>query len=47
MAILVDIRKLFKLFDTVSWIPPRRRYNADEGGIMEGQEINGLIIGFS
>ena len=31
-----NIRKLFKLYDTVSWIPPRRRYNADENGIMEG-----------
>ncbi len=43
----VNIRKLFKLYDTVSWIPPRRRYNADEGGIMEGQGINGLVIGSS
>ena len=31
-----NIRHLFELYETVSWIPPRRRYNADEGGIMEG-----------
>ena len=31
----------------MSWIPPRRRYNADEGGIMEGEGINGLVIGSS
>ena len=42
-----NIRHLFELYDTVSWIPPRRRYNADEGGIMEGQGINGLVIGSS
>ena len=42
-----NIRKFFKLYDTVSWIPPRRRYNADENGIMEGQGINGLVIGSS
>jgi len=42
-----NIRRLFELYDTVSWIPPRRRYNADEGGIMEGQGINGLVIGSS
>src|SRR5437762_2633629 len=42
-----NIRTLFKLYETVSWIPPRRRYNADEGGIMEGQGINGLVIGSS
>ena len=42
-----NIKHLFSLYDTVSWIPPRRRYNADEGGIMEGQGINGLVIGSS
>jgi len=40
-----NIKHLFQLYTTVSWIPPRRRYNADEGGIMEGQGINGLVIG--
>jgi Tc5 transposase DNA-binding domain/helix-turn-helix, Psq domain len=42
-----NIRHLFDLYETVSWIPPHRRYNADEGGIMEGQGINGLVIGSS
>jgi hypothetical protein len=42
-----NIRHLFELYETVTWIPPRRRYNADEGGIMEGQGINGLVIGSS
>ncbi|CAG5137170.1 uncharacterized protein ALTATR162_LOCUS46 [Alternaria atra] len=42
-----NIRHLFNLYETVSWIPPQRRYNADEGGIMEGQGINGLVIGSS
>ncbi|KAH7471887.1 hypothetical protein FOMA001_g13721 [Fusarium oxysporum f. sp. matthiolae] len=42
-----SIRHLFNLYETVSWIPPRRRHNADEGGIMEGQGINGLVIGSS
>jgi hypothetical protein len=42
-----NIRLLFELYETVSWIPPRRRYNADEGGIMEGQGIDGLVIGSS
>ncbi|KAG7000767.1 hypothetical protein FocnCong_v013212 [Fusarium oxysporum f. sp. conglutinans] len=42
-----NIKHLFNLYETVSWIPPRRRYNADEGGIMEGQGINGLVIGSS
>ena len=42
-----NIRNFFSLYETVSWIPPRRRYNADEGGIMEGQGINGLVIGSS
>lgn len=42
-----NIRHLFSLYETVTWIPPRRRYNADEGGIMEGQGINGLVIGSS
>jgi hypothetical protein len=46
-ATLENIRHLFNLYETVSWIPPRRRYNADEGGIMEGQGINGLVIGSS
>ena len=44
MATPVNIRKLFKLYNTVSWIPPQQQYNADEGGIMEGQGINGLVI---
>ena len=47
MATLDNIRKLFKLYDTVSWIPPWRQYNADENDIMEGQGINGLVIGSS
>jgi len=42
-----NIRYLFNLYETVSWIPPQRRYNADEGGIMEGQGVNGLVIGSS
>jgi 4-hydroxybenzoate polyprenyltransferase len=42
-----NITRLFDLYNTVSWIPPCRRYNADEGGIMEGQGINGLVIGSS
>jgi hypothetical protein len=42
-----NITRLFNLYETVSWIPPHRRYNADEGGIMEGQGINGLVIGSS
>jgi 4-hydroxybenzoate polyprenyltransferase len=42
-----NIRRLFNMYETVSWIPPRHRYNADEGGIMEGQGINGLVIGSS
>ena len=42
-----NIRTLFKLYETVNWIPPRRRYNTDEGGIMEGQGINGLVISSS
>ena len=46
-ATLDNIKILFQLYETVSWIPPRRRYNADEGGIMEGQGINGLVIGSS
>ena len=42
-----NIQRLFDLYETVSWIPPSRRYNADEGGIMEGQGMNGLVIGSS
>ena len=42
-----NIKHLFSLYETVSWIPPWQRYNADEGGIMEGQGINGLVIGSS
>ena len=42
-----NIHRLFSLYETVLWIPPERRYNADEGGIMEGQGINGLVIGSS
>ena len=42
-----NIKSFFKLYETVSWIPPRRRYNADEGGIMEGEGVNGLVIGSS
>lgn len=41
------IKSLFDLYETVTWIPPSHRYNADEGGIMEGQGINGLVIGSS
>jgi hypothetical protein len=41
------IRPLFDLYETVTWIPPRHRYNADEGGIMEDQGVNGLVIGSS
>jgi hypothetical protein len=39
-----SIQQLFGLYETGSWIPPSKRYNADEGGIMEGQGINRLII---
>jgi len=42
-----NIKSFLKLYETMSWIPPRRRYNADEGGIMEGEGINGLVIGSS
>jgi hypothetical protein len=42
-----NIKHLFELYETVRWIPSERRYNADEGGIMEGQGINGLVIGSS
>jgi hypothetical protein len=42
-----NIRHLFSLYETVTWMPPRRRYNADEGGIMEGHGVNGLVIGSS
>ena len=42
-----NIKHLFELYETVKWIPSERRYNADEGGIMEGQGINGLVIGSS
>jgi len=42
-----SIELFFSLYQTVDWIPVHRRYNADEGGIMEGQGINGLIIGSS
>ena len=31
-----NITHLFDLYNTVSWIPPCRRYNTDKGGIMEG-----------
>ncbi|KAF2181379.1 hypothetical protein K469DRAFT_713819, partial [Zopfia rhizophila CBS 207.26] len=30
-ATLDNIRHLFNLYETVSWIPPQQRYNADEG----------------
>ena len=40
-----SIELFFNLYETVNWIPAHRRYNADEGGIMEGQGINGLVIG--
>ena len=46
-ATLANITRLFDLYKTVSWIPPQRRYNADEGGIVKGQGINGLVIGSS
>jgi hypothetical protein len=42
-----NITHLFNLYETVSWIPPQQWYNTDEGGIMEGQGINGLVIGSS
>ncbi|KAL5585883.1 hypothetical protein FOVSG1_013575 [Fusarium oxysporum f. sp. vasinfectum] len=42
-----NIKRLFDVYETVDWIPPERRYNADEGGIMEGQGVNGLVIGSS
>ena len=47
MATPENITRLFDLYKTVSWIPPQRRYNADESGIMEGQGINGLVINSS
>jgi hypothetical protein len=46
-ATLENITRLFDLYETVLWIPPQQRYNADEGGIIEGQGINGLVIGSS
>ena len=30
-----NIKILFKLYETVNWIPSRRRYNTDEGGIIK------------
>jgi hypothetical protein len=42
-----NINKLFSLYETFDWIPPSQRYNADEGGIIEGQGANGLVIGSS
>jgi len=42
-----SIKLFFSLYETINWIPAHRRYNADEGGIMEGQGINGLVIGSS
>ncbi|KAF6527903.1 hypothetical protein HZS61_008205 [Fusarium oxysporum f. sp. conglutinans] len=42
-----NIKRLFDVYETVDWIPTERRYNADEGGIMEGQGVNGLVIGSS
>ena len=42
-----NIKRLFDVYETVDWIPPERQYNADEGGIMEGQGVNGLVIGSS
>ncbi len=42
-----NINKLFDLYQTVAWIPSKRRYNADEGGIMAGMGVNGLVIGSS
>ena len=31
-----NIKLFFNLYETVNWIPAHRRWNADEGGIMEG-----------
>ena len=42
-----SIWQIFDLYETVTWIHPRHRYNADEGGIMEGRGVNGLVIGSS
>lgn len=42
-----NINAFFQLYHTMSWIPPARRYNADEGGLMEGEGTNGLVIGSS
>ena len=47
MPLLRRVLSSSSVYETVNWIPIHRRYNADEGGIMEGQGINGLVIGSS
>lgn len=39
-----NINLLFDLYDTVDYVPSRR-YNADEGRIIEGQGVNGCVLG--
>jgi hypothetical protein len=39
--------EFFSLYNSLDWIDPQYRYNADEGGIIEGQGANGLVIGSS
>src|SRR5437773_8833756 len=42
-----NIEKFFKILETVSWVKSCNIYNVDETGIMEGQGINGLVVGSS
>ncbi len=42
-----NINRLFDLYETVNWIAACNTYNGDEGGIMAGMGINGLVIGSS
>jgi hypothetical protein len=35
-ATSTNIKHLFELYETVRWIPSKRQYNADKGGIMAG-----------
>ena len=44
---LANLNRFFERLKEFSWIPPFRTYNADEGGIMEGQGVNNLVIGSS
>ena len=46
-ATLANIRRFFGLYETVSQIYSSCQYNADKGGIIEGQGINSLVIGLS